>query len=81
MWHLEGYDRETEILACVYPLPRLDTSAARRILNVDDDQPVEPFLFDVNRPDIFNALAEFSDDVVVFEPGRDYFLAFSVVTR
>lgn len=81
MWHIEAYDGATELLAAEYPLPRLDTSAVRTILNIHDDQPVEPFLFDVNQPAIFIALAEFGDDVIALEPERNYYLAFSSVAR
>lgn len=81
MWHIEAFDTTTESLAAEHPLPKLDTSAVRRILNIHDEQPVEPFLFDVNQPDIFNALAEFGDDAVALEPERTYYLAFSSVAR
>lgn len=77
MWHLAGFDRDTDELVCEHPLPKLNTSDVRRILRVFDDEPMEPFLFDANEPDVFYTLAAFSDDAVVLEPERNHYLAFS----
>jgi hypothetical protein len=48
-------------------------------LRVWDEEPLEPFLFDVNQAHIFDALAEFSDVAVAMDPARSYYLAFSEV--
>lgn len=79
MWQVEGYDRNTEELVCAHSLPHLATSDVRRILRVWDGEPMEPFLFDVNQANIFDALAEFSDVAVAMDPARSYYLAFSGV--
>ncbi|OBG80390.1 hypothetical protein A5733_00620 [Mycobacterium sp. NS-7484] len=77
MWQLEGYNAKTEDLECEIPLPQLDSSGVRQILHIDDDQPIEPFLFEANDPATLNQLLSFSDESINVEPSLTYFLAFS----
>ncbi|OBB97559.1 hypothetical protein A5779_14745 [Mycolicibacterium peregrinum] len=71
-WVLEGFHPETEELVQEYPLPRVDADAIRRILNVPNGIPIEPFSFDVPDAGAAHALAEFTDVPVTIEPAINY---------
>jgi len=77
MLQLEGYNATTEDLECEIPLPRLDGSVVRKILHIDDDQPIEPFLFEANDPATLKQLLMYSGEAIDVEPSLTYFLAFS----
>lgn len=77
MWKLEGYDKTTEELECEHLLPKLDSSEVRNILQIFDDEPIEPFMFEVNNSATLNTLLKFSERSIVIKPNLSYFLGFS----
>lgn len=76
MWYIQGFDRRTDELAQEAPLTQINSDAIRRVLDVYDDLPVEPFDFDVPTPDKARELATFSDTPLAIDPDRWYQLAF-----
>lgn len=77
MWQLEGYNATTEDLECEIPLPRLDSFGVRQIFHIEDDQPIEPFLFEANDPATLKQLLTFTTESIDVETSLTYFLAFS----
>ncbi|GAA2401163.1 hypothetical protein GCM10009856_06870 [Mycolicibacterium llatzerense] len=76
MWYLQGFDRTTDELVQEVALPRADSDAIRRALNIDDDLPVEPFDFDVATVSSARNLATYSDEAVDVDPRLLYQLAY-----
>jgi len=74
MWCIEGYrDKELEE---EIDLPRLGVEDVRRILDVQDNLPIEPYSFEIGRQDLFSALQKYGDRFAVFDGGLQYFLAY-----
>lgn len=76
MWYLQGFDPRTEKLVQEARLPRLGPDAIRRVLDVYDGLPIEPFDFDIPTADTAQELATFSDAPVIIDPDLWYQLAF-----
>lgn len=76
MWHLEGFDRETEELVQEPRLPKLDASTIRRVLKVYDDLPIEPFTFEIPNREALYELAKYGDEPIKIDESLQYFLAF-----
>ena len=76
MWCLQGFDRRSEQLVQEMGLVRIGVADIRRILNIRDDLPVEPFGFDILSPEVAQQFAEFSGEPIVVDPDLWYQLGF-----
>ena len=78
MWYLEGFDRKTEWRVRKHALQNLDAPTIRRVLNVYDDLPIEPFAFDIPTRDALYELAKYSSEPIEIDESLWYQLGFYV---
>ncbi len=76
MWYIEEFDRSSETLIREHPLPALRDPDVRRILNVHDDLPIEPFGFDIPDSKTLEELSTFGQATIRFDASITYQLGF-----
>lgn len=84
MWYLEQFDLETDELAQEYLLQEIDDPTLRRILNIQDSDPIEPFSLEVANLAAFENLTQYIrvSDIPSYQPEKySYFVDFWIESR
>lgn len=76
MWYLEGFNPQTRRLAREHLLRNLDTPTIRRVLNVHDDWPIQPFDFEIPSYEALYELTKYGDELIDIEESLHYVFAF-----
>ena len=76
MWCIEGFDKETEQFVNEWPLRDLDEGTLRDILNVHDDDPMEPFDFEIPDTTTLRSLVKYVDGSFEIDNSMSYQLGY-----